>query len=83
MEIECLFTSEAEVVTEYDITAETEENTPNEILSKMTLEEKIGQMLCLSFNGTEYNDQLKNLIEKSIEIMFNKDYEIGTKSNTK
>ena len=33
-------------------------------ITKMTLEEKIGQMLCLSFVGTEYNDQLKFLIEK-------------------
>lgn len=33
-------------------------------IKEMTLEEKIGQMLCLSFHGTEYNDQLKNLIEK-------------------
>ena len=33
-------------------------------INKMTLEEKIGQMLCLSFNGTEYNDQLKMLVEK-------------------
>ena len=33
-------------------------------ISKMTLEEKIGQMLCLSFKGTEYNEQLKFLIEK-------------------
>jgi len=32
--------------------------------NEMTLEEKIGQMLCLSFNGTEYNDQLKLLVEK-------------------
>ena len=37
--------------------------------NEMTLEEKIGQMLCLSFNGTEYNDQLKLLVEK---------YSIGT-----
>ena len=27
-------------------------------IKEMTLEEKIGQMLCLSFHGTEYNDQL-------------------------
>ena len=28
--------------------------------NQMTLEEKIGQMLCLSFIGTEYNEQLVN-----------------------
>ncbi len=33
-------------------------------VNKMTLEEKVGQMLCLSFRGTEYNDQLKLLVEK-------------------
>ena len=33
-------------------------------IKEMTLKEKIGQMLCLSFHGTEYNDQLRNLIEK-------------------
>ena len=32
----------------------------------MTLEEKIGQMLCLSFVGTEYNEQLQNLVEKAL-----------------
>lgn len=37
--------------------------------NNMTLEEKIGQMLCLSFVGTEYNEQLQNLVEK---------YNIGT-----
>lgn len=37
--------------------------------NQMTLEEKIGQMLCLSFIGTEYNEQLATLIEK---------YNIGT-----
>lgn len=37
--------------------------------NNMTLEEKIGQMLCLSFVGTEYNEQLENLVEK---------YNIGT-----
>lgn len=39
-----------------------------EIFKKMTLEEKIGQMLCFAFHGTTYNDQLKTLIE---------DYHIG------
>lgn len=29
----------------------------------MTLEEKIGQMLCFAFQGTTYNSQLKTLIE--------------------
>ncbi len=33
-------------------------------IKKMTLEEKVGQMLCLSFHGTNYNEQLKKLIEK-------------------
>lgn len=37
--------------------------------NNMTLEEKIGQMLCLSFIGTEYNEQLKKLVEK---------YNVGT-----
>ena len=37
--------------------------------NQMTLEEKIGQMLCLSFIGTEYNEQLATLVEK---------YNIGT-----
>lgn len=40
-----------------------------ELLSKMTLEEKIGQMLCFAFHGTEYNEQLKILIE---------DHHVGT-----
>lgn len=38
-------------------------------INELSLEEKIGQMLCLSFHGTEYNEQLKTLIEK---------YNIGT-----
>lgn len=38
-------------------------------INELTLEEKIGQMLCLSFHGTEYNEQLQTLIEK---------YNIGT-----
>lgn len=38
-------------------------------LEDLTLEEKIGQMLCLSFHGTEYNEQLVTLVEK---------YKIGT-----
>lgn len=38
-------------------------------INKLSLEEKIGQMLCLSFIGTEYNEQLKTLVEK---------YNIGT-----
>ncbi len=33
-------------------------------LKELTLEEKIGQMLCFAFHGTEYNEQLKTLIEK-------------------
>lgn len=33
------------------------------IINKMTLEEKVGQMLCLAFHGTEYNEQLKFLLE--------------------
>ena len=30
---------------------------------KLTLREKIGQLLCFAFHGTTYNDQLKTLIE--------------------
>lgn len=40
-----------------------------EIVKNMTLEEKVGQMLCLAYLGTEYDDQMKSLIEK---------YKIGT-----
>lgn len=32
-------------------------------INKMTIEEKIGQMLCFSFHGTTYNEQLKFLVE--------------------
>ena len=38
-------------------------------IKEMTLKEKIGQMLCLSFHGTEYNEQLKTLVEE---------YNVGT-----
>ena len=38
-------------------------------IKEMTLEEKIGQMLCLSFKGTKYNRQLKTLVKK---------YKVGT-----
>lgn len=38
-------------------------------INKMSLKEKVGQMLCLSFHGTEYNDQLKAMVEE---------YNIGT-----
>ncbi len=38
-------------------------------IKQMTLKEKIGQMLCLSFHGTEYNSQLKSLVEE---------YNVGT-----
>lgn len=38
-------------------------------INTLTLQEKIGQMLCLAFHGTEYNEQLKTLIEK---------YNVGT-----
>lgn len=34
-------------------------------INKLTLDEKIGQMLCLAFHGTEYNEQLKFLIEEN------------------
>lgn len=34
-------------------------------INKLTLDEKIGQMLCLAFHGTEYNDQLKFLVEEN------------------
>lgn len=37
-------------------------------IDQLTIEEKIGQMLCLAFHGQEYNHQLKTLIE---------DYHIG------
>lgn len=37
-------------------------------IKKMTIKQKIGQMLCFAFHGTSYNAQLKTLIE---------DYEIG------
>lgn len=40
-----------------------------EIVKNMTLEEKIGQMLCLAYLGTEYDKQMESLIEK---------YKIGT-----
>jgi len=33
-------------------------------IKKLTLEEKIGQMLCFAFNGTEYNEQLDAQIKK-------------------
>ncbi len=33
-------------------------------IKKMTLEEKIGQMLCFAFNGTEYNEQLDAQIKR-------------------
>ncbi|HKM29610.1 MAG TPA: glycoside hydrolase family 3 protein [Bacilli bacterium] len=33
-------------------------------LNKMTIAEKVGQMLCFAFNGTEYNDQLEAQIKK-------------------
>lgn len=37
-------------------------------ISKLSLDEKIGQMLCFAFHGTEVNDQLKVLV---------KDYKVG------
>ncbi|MFA6627811.1 MAG: glycoside hydrolase family 3 protein [Bacilli bacterium] len=37
-------------------------------INQLSIEEKIGQMLCFAFHGTEYNHQLKTLIE---------DYHIG------
>ncbi|MDD3122909.1 MAG: glycoside hydrolase family 3 protein [Bacilli bacterium] len=33
-------------------------------IKDMTLEEKIGQMLCFAFNGTEYNEQLETQIKE-------------------
>lgn len=32
-------------------------------INTLSIEEKIGQMLCFAFHGTSYNDQLKTLIE--------------------
>lgn len=32
-------------------------------INKLTIEEKIGQMLCLAFHGTTYNEHLKFLVE--------------------
>lgn len=41
-------------------------------IKKLSLDEKIGQMLCFAFNGTEVNEQLKRLIkeEKIGSIIF-------------
>ena len=33
-------------------------------IKNLTLEEKIGQMLCFAFNGTEYNEQLDRQIKQ-------------------
>ena len=33
-------------------------------LNEMTLEEKIGQLFCIGFDGYELNDNVKHLIEK-------------------
>lgn len=33
-------------------------------INNLTLEEKVGQMLCFAFHGTEFNEQLKEQIER-------------------
>lgn len=37
---------------------------PNELLNKLSLEEKVGQMLMFAFHGCEFNEQLKTQIDE-------------------
>ena len=44
----------------------------NELLNKMSIDEKIAQMLIISFKGTSLDDDLKNELTKKTYISFDK-----------